>query len=196
MQEQICGWFRDSIQLRERIIANQNGILDQIESGARLAVESLQHGHKLLLCGNGGSAADAQHIAAELMVRYKSANDRDALPAISLTTDTSVLTACANDYSFEDIFARQVAALGQKGDTLIVFSTSGNSGNIIRAVSRAQEKGMEIIKFLGGTGGKLAGMAGVNIIVPDPVTARIQEVHITIGHMLCEFIDQQLFGFK
>lgn len=195
MQEDIKEWINETRDLRERILTNENGVLDQIEEGARLVLDTLRQGNKILLCGNGGSAADAQHIAAELIVRYKGSNEREAVPAIALSTDTSVLTACSNDYSFDEVFARQVSALGQEGDLLIGFSTSGNSPNVIRALEVADKKNLSVLKMLGGSGGKLSSMTGTNVTIPSSVTARIQEMHITVGHIFCEFIDKKLFGY-
>ncbi len=191
----IVQWFQDSLNLRVAILQNKE-FLSEIEQGAKIIVQALRDQKKILLCGNGGSAADAQHIAAEFVVRYKGSNDRPAIPALALTTDTSILTACANDYSYDDIFSRQIEALGQPGDVLIGLSTSGNSGNVIRAVQAAQSKQMSIIKLLGGSGGKLQNMDGANITVPASVTARIQEVHITIGHIFCEWVDMDIYGFS
>ena len=195
MKQHIVRWFEDSIQLRQSILANES-FIKSIEQGAQMLIDALRKGKKILLCGNGGSAADAQHIAAELIVRYKSSNERAAIPAIALTTDSSILTACANDYSYDAIFSRQIEALGQEGDVLIALSTSGNSGNVIQAVEAAAAKKMQIVHLLGGSGGKLKDMPGHKIIVPGSVTARIQEIHITVGHSFCELIDMELFGFS
>jgi D-sedoheptulose 7-phosphate isomerase len=155
-----------------------------------LCVDSLQNGGKLLLFGNGGSAADAQHLSAELTIRF--VRHRRALAAIALTTDTSALTACANDYGFETVFARQIEALGRPGDVAIGFSTSGQSPNIIRALEAARKTGIAAAAFGGNSGGGLPGIADPLIVVPSTVTARIQELHILLGHVLCAEIEERL----
>ncbi len=151
-------------------------------------------GNKLLLCGNGGSAADCQHIAAEFMIRLSHHIQRPALPAIALTTDTSNLTAGGNDIGFENIFARLVEGLGNKGDALLAISTSGNSPNVIKAVNVAKEKGMITIGFLGGSGGKLKDLVDYPVLIPSFNTQRIQEGHITVAHILCEGVETLLYG--
>lgn len=153
-------------------------------------VNSLRAGGKLMLCGNGGSAADSQHLAAEFTGRF--IKDRPPIAAIALSTDTSALTCIANDYSFEAIFARQVQAIGKPGDCLIAISTSGNSGNVLAAVAAAKALGITCIGLLGRDGGKLQAVCDVSIVVPSQVTARIQEAHILIGHSLCGAVEQQL----
>ena len=152
--------------------------------------EAILRGNKILLAGNGGSAADAQHIAAEFVGRY--VKNRPSLPAIALTVDSSALTAISNDYGFENVYARQIEGLGNIGDVFIGLSTSGNSPNIIKAVEIANEKGLKTICFLGYNGGILRGMANAEIIVPSHVTARVQEMHILIGHILCEYIESRI----
>ncbi len=161
-----------------------------IEECGSLLVDIVQAGGKLLVCGNGGSAADAQHIAAEFVGRYET--ERRALPAIALTTDTSALTALANDYSFERIFARQVEALGIAGDCLLAISTSGNSPNVIAAAMEARSRGMKVIGLTGKNGKKLASLCDMCILVPSERTARIQECHITIAHIWCEMVDKSI----
>jgi len=168
-----------------------NSLIPEIEKSADLITETLRNGNKLLICGNGGSAADAQHIAAEFVGRYET--ERRAFPAIALTTDTSALTALANDYDFERIFSRQVEALASEGDCLIAISTSGNSPNVIAAVMTARKKGCKIIGFTGSKGKKLASLSDECLMIPSERTARIQEAHITIAHIICEIID---FRFK
>lgn len=160
---------------------------DLIESAGQLLLKTFEQGNKILLCGNGGSAADCQHIAAEFMVRY--VEQRHPLPAIALTTDTSILTAHPNDFEFDTVFSRQVEALGNKGDCLIAISTSGNSKNIIAAAEVALSKGIELIVLSGNTGGQLAQQAPLCITVNSKVTARIQEAHILIGHWWCQIAD-------
>jgi D-sedoheptulose 7-phosphate isomerase len=159
-----------------------------IAAACNLCKACLQTGGKILLAGNGGSAADAQHIAAEFVGRF--VKERRGLPAIALTTDTSALTAISNDYGFDHVFARQIGALGNTGDVFIGISTSGNSPNIVRAVEIAQEKGLKILILAGKDGGILRGCGDVEIIVPSSVTARIQEMHILIGHIICEAVDE------
>lgn len=150
-------------------------------------------GKKVLLCGNGGSAADCQHIATELMIRLSHHINRPALPAIALTTDTSNLTAGGNDLGFENVFARSIEGLGNEGDILIAISTSGNSLNIIKAAEKAHEKKMYVIGFLGGNGGKLKNKVDLPIIIPSSNVQRIQEGHITIAHIICELVETELF---
>lgn len=167
---------------------------DDITKAIALIVECYKEGRKLLLCGNGGSAADCQHIATELMIRLSHHIQRPALPAIALTTDTSNLTAGSNDIGFENVFARNVEGLGNKGDLLVAISTSGNSQNIVKAVEMARHKGMKVIGFLGGNGGKLKSMVDLPVIIPSANTQRIQEGHITIAHIICELVEYKLYG--
>ena len=155
-----------------------------------LITDTLAHGNKVLLCGNGGSAADAQHIAAELTGRYKS--DRRGLPAIALTTDTSALSAIANDFGYKKVFQRQVEALANEGDLLIGISTSGNSKNVNRALQSAKDLGCRTIGLSGNDGGGMSKLCDVNIIVPSSDTPRIQEMHILIGHIMCQAVDDSL----
>jgi D-sedoheptulose 7-phosphate isomerase len=155
--------------------------------------EAYKNGKKVLLCGNGGSAADCQHIATELMIRLSHDIKRPALPAIALTTDTSNLTAGGNDIGFENVFARSIEGLGNEGDVLIAISTSGNSSNIIKAVEKAHEKRMKVIAFLGGTGGKLKDKVELPITIPSSNVQRIQEGHITIAHIICELVEKELY---
>jgi D-sedoheptulose 7-phosphate isomerase len=162
----------------------------RIVATARRMAEALRGGGKLLFCGNGGSAADAQHLAAEFVNRFL--RERAALAAIALTTDTSVLTSIGNDYGFDRVFARQVEALGRPGDVLIAFSTSGNSANVLRAVLAARGLGVWTLGVTGGDGGDLARTAHEAFIVPSRETPRIQEVHITLGHALCELAEELL----
>jgi len=163
---------------------------EPIQSATIQIVESLVKGGTLFWCGNGGSAADSQHLAAELVGRFK--KDRKALRSIALTTDTSVLTCVANDYSYEDIFSRQLEALTRPGDVLVAISTSGNSENVLRALRTAQELGVKTIALLGKDGGQAKALADVAIVISSNSTARIQEAHILIGHILCDLIEQEL----
>lgn len=165
-------------------------MLADIESVGNLIVQTIRQGHKVLLCGNGGSAADAQHIAAELVGRF--VTDRKGLPAIAMTTDTSILTAVSNDYGFDHIFERQTEALGMEGDMLIGLSTSGNSPNVERALQKARAMGLTTVGLLGRDGGKCKDLCDYSFIIRHPESARIQEVHITIGHILCGIVDNQL----
>lgn len=169
------------------LVAEHTGMIGDC---ADLIYAAFQRGGKVLICGNGGSAADAQHIAAEFVGRYET--ERRALPSIALTTDTSVLTALANDYDFERIFARQVEALASEGDCLVAISTSGNSPNVIAAVMEARKRGCTVIGLTGRNGKKLAGLCDACILVPSERTARIQEAHITIAHIWCEIVDARI----
>ena len=165
----------------------KNCIAD-IKQIAILCQEALKNGHTIFFCGNGGSAADSQHIAAEIVGRFL--KERRGMPAVALTTDTSILTAVSNDYGYEQIFARQVEALIRRGDVLIGLSTSGNSPNIVAALEVGKTMGAVTIGMTGGTGGKLAQLCDACLIVPSNVTARIQEAHILAGHIICEMIDE------
>lgn len=167
---------------------------EEILKAVGLIVSAYKDGNKLLLCGNGGSAADCQHIATEFMIRLSHHIQRPALPAIALTTDSSNLTAGGNDIGFENVFARNVEGLGMLGDVLLAISTSGNSPNIIKAVESAHAKGMKVIGLLGGSGGKLKPIVDLPIVVPSSNTQRIQEGHITIAHIICELVEDKLYG--
>lgn len=164
--------------------------LVDIERSGQLICDVLAKGNKVLVCGNGGSAADAQHIAAELVGRYE--NVRRSFPAIALTTDTSALTAISNDFGFEEVFARQIAGLAVPGDVLVAISTSGKSANILKAVEKARELGCHTIGLTGAGAEPLASACDIVVVVPAPRTSRVQEAHITIGHLWCEMVDQQL----
>ncbi len=175
------------LELIEKVLASE---IPNIEKCAELIYETLEKGGKILICGNGGSAADAQHIAAEFVGRYET--ERKALAAIALTTDTSALTALANDYGFERVFSRQVEALARKGDLLIAISTSGNSPNVNSAVMAARQIGCKTLGMTGAKGKKLASLCDECILIPAERTARIQETHITIAHIWCEIVDEKL----
>ncbi|RPJ16308.1 MAG: SIS domain-containing protein [Desulfobacteraceae bacterium] len=190
MRDIIQGIIEESIDLKKRFV---NINMDLMISAADTISDSISSGHKVLIFGNGGSAADAQHIAAEFVNRFRI--ERPPLAALALTTDTSVLTSIGNDYSFDDVFSKQVLALGSKADVAIGISTSGNSKNVVKAVEAAKEKGLFTIGFT-GRGGKLASIADMVFAVESDVTARIQEVHITLGHILCELVDRKLFPGK
>jgi D-sedoheptulose 7-phosphate isomerase len=189
-QAAIRAIFEASAKARDVFLAE--GAAD-LERAVELIAGALREGRKLLLFGNGGSAADAQHIAAELVGRFK--RERKGLPAIALTTDTSALTAISNDYGFDDVFARQVRALGAGGDVALAISTSGRSPNVLRAVEAARDAGIKVVALTGGDGGALAAKADVTLRVSaSTLSARIQETHILIGHVICELVDQRLFG--
>ncbi|MDH5433144.1 MAG: phosphoheptose isomerase [Gammaproteobacteria bacterium] len=192
MIDSIRNIFTESIQTK---IAAADALSDKIEKAADMLVNCLLNGGKILTCGNGGSAGDAQHFSNEMLNRYE--RERPSLPAIALTTDTGTITSIANDYNFSQIFSKQVKALGQPGDILLAFSTSGNSKNVIEAMRTALAKDMLIIACSGKDGGEMAGLIGPNdveIRVPSNSTARIQEVHIVVIHILCDLIDNRLFG--
>ncbi len=179
--------IKKDFQYHLEVLKKMESLYPVIENMAAICVTALQEGHKILICGNGGSAADAQHIAAELVGRYH--NERCSLPSIALTTDTSILTAVGNDYDFNRIFARQVEGLGEKGDVLWGISTSGNSGNVNEALRMAQQMGLKTIGSTGKSGGDMVSLCDVALIVPDNVTARIQEMHMLCAHIICEIID-------
>jgi len=185
---QIQDQLRESAWVKHQI---EHACTDIVLTVAQTVACSLANGGKVLLCGNGGSAADCQHVAAEFVGRMGNP-DRPALPAFALTTDTSCLTAIGNDYGFEDIFQRQVEVLGRSGDVLVAISTSGNSPNLIRAVTTARERGITTIGLLGGGGGALASLVHLAIVVPSDNTQRIQEGHITVGHIICDLVERML----
>lgn len=192
LQDRIISHFSDSIQVKHD---SMNSLSELIEYASQKMVESLINDKKILSCGNGGSAGDAQHFSSEMLNRFE--RERPALPAIALTTDMLTITSIANDYAFDEVFAKQIRALGQQGDILLVYSTSGNSGNIVTAVKTAHDKNMAIIAVTGKDGGLLATLlndSDIEIRVPSDSTARIQEVHLLITHCFCDLIDQQLFG--
>ena len=167
---------------------------DDIIRAVDILTKTFKNNNKLLLCGNGGSAADCQHIATELVIRLSHHIKRPALPAIALTTDSSNLTAGGNDIGFNNIFARSVEGLGNKGDVLLAISTSGNSENVLRAVKKAKEKEIKVISLLGGSGGKLKNIVDLPIIIPSSNVQRIQEGHITVAHIICELVEEELYG--
>jgi len=190
--EKIQSHFEESIETKRAAMAST--IAEIVEAG-ELMVETLRNGGKILSCGNGGSAGDAQHFSAELLNRFEM--ERPGMPAIALTTDSSAITAIANDYAYQDIFAKQVLALGNAADLLLAISTSGNSPNVLRAVDSAHELQMKVVALTGCDGGAMQGAlekTDVEIRVPAERTARIQEVHILVIHALCEFIESTLFG--
>jgi D-sedoheptulose 7-phosphate isomerase len=177
----------DSIELKKQCLTGT--YLNTLISMAEATVHSLMKGGKLMLCGNGGSAADAQHLAAELLVRLRSQVNREAIPAISLALDTSTITACTNDYGFECLFERMVQGLGRSNDVLLGLTTSGRSINVIRALKAARERGIVTLGFLGGDGGQTLQECDIAIVVPAIDPNRIQEIHITLGHILMDLIE-------
>ena len=182
---------KDLFDDHERALEKSRTLYSAILSMANICKEALLRGNKILICGNGGSAADAQHIAAEFVGRFH--NERISLPAIALTTDTSILTAVANDYSYDRIFSRQVEGLGNEGDVLWGISTSGNSRNVNEALKAAGEKGMITIGSTGKTGGQMVSLCREALVVPDDVTARIQEIHMLAAHIICQIIDDSVW---
>lgn len=189
MKDRIIKAFEESAEVKRRFVREH---ADRIAQVAHLIGRAFREGRKVLLFGNGGSSTDASHLAAEFVGRYH--RDRAPLPAIALATDMAAVTCIANDYTYDEIFARQVRAHGQKGDVAIAISTSGNSSNVLKGVQAAKEAGLTTVGWTGGTGGKLAGMVDYPFVVPSTVTARIQESHITLGHVLCELIEDQVFA--
>jgi D-sedoheptulose 7-phosphate isomerase len=188
MKEEILQAFKDSSEVKARFIRNHADLLIQV---VKVLVAAFKGGHKVLLFGNGGSAADAQHLAAEFVNRFLI--ERPPLPAIALTTDTSILTSISNDYGYADTFAKQVKALGKEGDVAVGISTSGTAANVVKAIKVAKDLGMKTVGLTGGDGGDLAKIVDFALVVDSSVTPRIQEAHITIGHVLCEMVDRMLF---
>ncbi len=192
LTSRITRHFLDSIAVKER---SAEELPHSIQDAGAVMVDSLLNGHKILCCGNGGSAGDAQHFSAELLNRFE--RERPGMPAIALTTDSSTITAIANDYDYGEIFAKQVLALGREGDVLLAISTSGNSGNVVQAIRAAHERDMIVVALTGRDGGRMAANLGardVEVRVPSERTARIQEVHLVVIHCLCDFIDTAIFG--
>lgn len=185
MRDKINDILLESIHIKEEIIhSGISGIMEMIDT----IIHCLKKGGKVILFGNGGSAADSQHIAAELVGRFK--KDRAALSAVSLTTNTSVLTALANDYGYESVFVKQLEAIAKKEDVAIGISTSGRAKNVLKAVQEAKKLGLKTISLTGKDGGELSKITDISIIVPSNITARIQEAHITIGHIVCELVEE------
>lgn len=187
--EDFCaGYVRSSIAVKEALLSQQLSSIVALGEGI---ADCFAAGGKLLIFGNGGSAADSQHMATELVVRLSADFEREALPALALTTDSSLLTACSNDYSFARIFARQIEAFGKPGDMTLGISTSGNSSNVIEAFETARERGLKCGLLSGESGGKLKNLADYAVLVPSTVTSHIQECHITVVHMLCEIVERK-----
>ena len=193
MNDYIAKEIRDSIETKE-LMLNDDKLIVAIKDIAKLAVDSYAKGNKILVAGNGGSAADAQHIVAELVSRFYF--DRDGLPAIALTTDTSILTAIGNDYGYERLFARQIQANGVEGDIFIAISTSGNSANIIEALKECEKKSIITVGLTGSKECKMDSLCDHIIKVPSTSTPRIQESHILVGHIICAIIEREIFGEK
>jgi len=191
MKNYIKDQIKKSYETKQDIYNNEE-LLNKIEQVAKICVELYRGSNKTILAGNGGSAADAQHIAAELVGRY--GFDRPSIPSLALTTDTSNLTAIGNDYGYDKVFSRQLEGMGQEGDIFIGISTSGNSKNIINAFQSAKVKGITTVALTGKDGGEMAKIADIALIVPSDSTPRIQESHILIGHILCDIIEKEIFG--
>jgi D-sedoheptulose 7-phosphate isomerase len=191
-QARITKLFLDSIETKRQAV---DVLVPHIEHASQVMVNALLNEGKILSCGNGGSAGDAQHFSSELLNRFE--RERPSLPALALTTDSSTITSIANDYSYNEIFSKQIRALGQPGDVLLAISTSGNSANVIQAIQAAHDREMTVVALTGRDGGGMASLLlpeDIEIRVPSKVTARIQEVHLLVIHCLCDQIDQQLFG--
>ncbi len=188
MKDKILKAFEESASVKQEFIKDN---IDRVIEASKLLADAFNSSNKLILFGNGGSAADASHIAGEFVNRFK--KERPGLPAIALNTDTAILTAIANDYDYSEVFARQVKALAQEGDVVIAISTSGNSPNILKAVDAAKKKKLKIIVFTGAKGDKLAAKADYAFTVPSSNTPRIQETYFTLGHVLCQMVEEILF---
>lgn len=188
--------IKEKIESLITTLNKMDSMQNDITSASNLIAETFKQGNKIMLCGNGGSAAEAQHIAAEYVSSLRHEMKRNALPALALTTDTSFITATGNDYGFDDIFERQVEAFGKPGDILIGISTSGNSKNIIKAISKAKEIGIKVLGLTGESGGAMKNMCDLIFCVPSKETMRIQECHLFIEHTIVGLVEQELFGFK
>ena len=194
MDNKIKKNIEDSIRLKNNLL--ETNYINQLIEIGNVMVDTIKNKKKLIFCGNGGSAADAQHLTAELLVRLKPNINRDSIPAIALAQDLSTITACGNDFGFDFLFERNLKALGQKDDLLICISTSGNSKNLVLAAEYALKAGIKVVGFLGGNGGLLKDKCNYSIIIPSSDTARIQEAHITIGHALMEYLEDNLLKLK
>ena len=191
MQDQILKIIQASIDVKLKVLENKD-LRQSVAKSVAALVTSFKSGNKVLFCGNGGSAADAQHLAAEFSGRFYT--DREALPAEALHVNTSYMTAVANDYSYDVVYSRMVQGIGKEGDVLVGLSTSGNSPNIVKAFETAKTKGMTTIGFTGETGGKMKDISDILINVPSTDTPRIQESHILLGHIICQLVEEQYFG--
>lgn len=191
MRDRIITIFEESARVKVRF-ARENA--EKIVEAVQLIAQAFRQGNKVILFGNGGSACDASHIAAEFVNRFLM--ERPPLPAIALNTDPAVMTSISNDYSFEQVFSKQLTALGNEGDVAVAISTSGNSPNVLKALEAAKKNGIKTVALTGGTGGKMANMADYTFIVPSKHTPHIQETHIALGHIICQMVDDELFGAK
>lgn len=191
VKELVRKQISQSIETMQRVLAD-DAIHEAVVRAAEITATAMRNGRKLLVCGNGGSAADSQHLVAEFVVRLSL--NRPALRAIALTTDTSILTAAGNDFSFDTIFERQVEALGDKGDVLLAISTSGNSKNCIKALEQARKKGIYTVSYTGNGGGAMAKISDVNVIIPSKITMNIQESHLALEHIFCMIVERCYFG--
>ena len=194
MQNRIQQMFKASIETKQKAL---DVLPEAIEQASSLMVNSLLNDGKILACGNGGSAGDSQHFSSELLNRFE--RERPSLPAIDLTIDSSTINSIANDYSYEEVFSKQIRALGREGDVLLAISTSGNSANVVQAIHAAHDRNMRVVALTGRDGGNMAPLLlpdDIEIRVPSSVTARIQEVHLVVIHCLCDLIDNQLFGYE
>ncbi len=187
MRDKIQEIILESVRVKEEVLRKDVGTIIEI---AEALIDCLKKGGKLIVFGNGGSASDSQHIAAELVGRFK--KERSGLAAIALTTNTSVLTSIANDYGYEVVFSRQIEALGQKNDLVLGISTSGKAKNVAAGIKQAKKMGLKTVALTGGDGGELAKLADISLVIPSTVTARIQETHITVGHIICEMAEQAM----
>ena len=194
MDNKIKKNIEDSIRLKNNLL--ETNYINQLTEIGNVMIDTIKNKRKLIFCGNGGSAADAQHLTAELLVRLKPNINRASIPAIALAQDLSTITACGNDFGFDFLFERNLKALGQKDDLLICISTSGNSKNLVLAAEYALKAGIKVVGFLGGKGGLLKDKCNYSIIIPSSDTARIQEAHITIGHALMEYLEDNLLKLK
>lgn len=196
MRDLVREHIERSIHVKKLLLERQ---LDAITYGGKLLCEAMSAGRTLFTCGNGGSAGDAQHIATELLIRYRAKPERRSLPAMSLVGDACAVTAAGNDFGFDMIFARQIEGLGREGDALLAISTSGNSKNVLHALSTARSRGMRTVLLTGGTGGEIlanhAALVDAPVVVPDKETARIQECHIMVGQIFCAMIEKHMFNF-
>lgn len=188
MKDDISNYLKESMQVKQYVIDNE---LDKIEKFVNMMIDTYKNNKKILVFGNGGSASDAQHFVGELVGRFKL--ERNALPAIALNTDTTVMTAIGNDYGYDNLFKRQVEAFAHEGDLVIGISTSGNSENVVRAMRKARSMGAKTVGMTGSTGGKLSELSDIIITVPSENTPRIQEAHIAIIHIVCELLERELF---
>ncbi len=191
MNDYVIKEINERIELKQKVISSSS-LIDSITETSSICIKALQNGRKIMLAGNGGSAGDSQHIAGELVNRFHF--DRDGLAAVALTTDTSVITAIANDYDYNQIFSRQIESIGKPGDIFFAITTSGNSGNIITAAKAANKIGVKVVGLTGEDGGQLAEFCDVLIAVPSKGTPEIQEIHILVAHMVCSIIESEIFS--